>query len=232
MIDKILSHYKQIYPYCKFYENLLSNISKYTKDYISSKTFLTGFIPKENASDVKSPILTKVGDIRVDLPVWFGNPESKIRVVIIGLEPRDTDKTGKLNIERSGDFVFGTPFALERPKGPYYSAFWDIINNDNALFYFTDVVKEYHVIDHNNKNINDKLARQCFLENAEKGKDFLLAELNIIKPNLIIALGNKSFNFMNSFLNKDYIIKLVRHPSQGGAIKAREQLSEILLNLY
>lgn len=231
MIESLLNHYKQKFHFEKFYDNLLYNISTYPENHIDSKTFLLGYKPMISVTHDIPNIITNSGDNRVDLPVWFGDPNSKNKLVIIGLEPRDTDESGRLNIDRVGNNVFATPFALERPRGPYYSAFKDLMNNGHSFVFFTDVVKAYAVIEKGNKKINDEYARQSFQKNAADGKSFLLNELEIINPSKIIALGNKSFDFIKKLLKDKYEIEKiekVRHPSYGGAIKARQKLSAIL----
>lgn len=207
MIQKILLHYQKTFPFESFYDILLHNISISPEYYNPSKSFLFGYSPKAIETNDAQNILTEVGDIRTDLPVWFGDCIAPKRLVLIGLEPRDTDKTGGLNIERSDKYVFGTPFALERPRGPYFSAFQDLMNNNTSFVYFTDVVKRYYVNNIDNKLSDDKLARKSFLEQAYKSKDFLLKELEIINPTIIIALGSKSYVFLKELLGETLIFK-------------------------
>lgn len=231
MIKTLLTQYKQRFGFDRFYDNLLYNISAYPKYHISSETFLSGYVTKAKVMQDIPLILTKEGDVRVDLPVWFGGPKEKNKIVFIGLEPRDTDKSGHLNIERINNFVFGTPFALERPKGPYHSAFQELIHASDTFTYFTDVVKTYQVTHVSDNVVNDKVARQTFWRKAKNERAFLLQELETIKPNKIIALGNDSFIFLKEFLGSHYDIQKVRHPSQGGSTLAREQVKAILQQL-
>jgi len=231
MIETLLNLYRQQFPFDRFYDNLLYNISAYPKYHIASQNFLAGYRPKTKIAEDIPLILTKSGDIRVDLPIWFGDPCAKNKIVVVGLEPRDTDKSGHLNIERVENFVFGTPFALEHPKGPYYSAFREVTEASDTFFYFTDVVKTYQVGDSCSKSTDDKIARQTFWKKAHEGKAFLLEELQIIEPDNIVALGNDSFSFLNELLGATYNVRKVRHPSQGGARIARQQLAALLQSL-
>lgn len=121
MIEELLTHYKRKFPFDKFYDNLLYNISTYPDCHIASKTFLKGYISQTQTIQYLPRIYTSSGDIRVDLPVWFGDVNAANKIVVIGMEPRDTDKSGHLNIEKVDQYVFATPFALERPKGVYYN---------------------------------------------------------------------------------------------------------------
>ncbi|MFY7788518.1 MAG: uracil-DNA glycosylase family protein [Thermoflexibacteraceae bacterium] len=226
MIEAILTHFKIRFPFDKFYDNLLYNISTYPDYHITNKTFLKGYYSKNKTTHDSDKIKTNSGDVRVDLPVWFGNVNATCKLVVIGMEPRDTDKEGHLNIERVDNYVFATPFALERPKGPYHSAFRDLTNHEDVFSYFTDVVKTYGVS--GDKVQDDLHARQNFAQLAQEEKPFLLKELEIIKPTKIVALGNESFTFLKNFLGDKYNIQKVRHPSQGGATLARQQLSDLL----
>jgi len=230
MIQSLLKHYKERFYFNNFYNQLLSDISGAPERYITSNTFLSGVLPSSIEIKRSLTILTKNGDIRIDLPVWFGNPENARKIVVIGLEPRDTDKSGSLNIEREGNYVFATPFAIERPHGPYYPVFQPFFNKNEAFIYFTDVVKSYE-INTNDKSSDDKHARQSFRKKALLELSFLKRELEIIQPSKIIALGNVSFDFLYKTLGKMYDIRKVRHPSYGGSRLAHQQFSEILTTL-
>lgn len=228
MIQGLLTHYRKRFLFDKFYDNLLYNIATYPDYHITSKTFLKGYVSQTKVTKYIGKILTEVGDIRVDLPVWFGDNNATNKIIIIGLEPRDTDKSGLLNIERVNHYVFATPFALERPKGPYYAAFGDLINREDTFVYFTDVVKTYQVGSVHDKQQDDKTARQNFLQKAQDELPFLLKELELIKPTKIIALGDKSFAFLKELLGSEFELEKVRHPSQGGAKIAKQQLTDIV----
>ena len=226
MIPNLLALYKTEYPFDKFYDNLLFNIAAKPNEHIKSSSFLNGYLSPEPILQSTSYEKTELGDLRVDLPVWFGDSNATNRIVVIGMEPRDTDKSGGLNIEKKGKFVFATPFALEIPKGPYHSSFQELINPKDAFVFFTDVVKFFEVS--GDKLNDDKNARKTFLKKAHEHKEVLLKELDIIQPTKIVALGNDSFNVLKKILlNTDRLIK-VRHPSQGGAKIAQKQLAELL----
>jgi hypothetical protein len=206
----------------------LYNIGAYPEYHIKSKTFIAGYESQTEFTEDQPRIFTKPGDIRVDLPVWFGCSSAAKKVVIVGMEPRDTDKKfGLLNIERVGKYVFATPFALERTKGPYHSAFQSVFNSEQPFVYFTDVVKTFQVSD-GGKSADDKNARHLFQEKAQAEQHFLLEELGFIEPDMVIALGNDAYAFLQQFLGAKYTIQKVRHPSQGGALAARNQLTDLL----
>ncbi|WP_439506241.1 uracil-DNA glycosylase family protein [Sediminibacterium sp.] len=227
MVDLFIDLYKQRFSFKFFYENLLFNINRWPEFHVKSETFLNSYKKAITVTEFAGRIKTKTGDIRVDLPIWFGDPTSVNKIVVFGLEPRDTNET--LNIERVDNYVFATPFALERPNGPYYSAFFEAMQSDTTFIYFTDAVKTYVVS--GDKPNNDKVARKEFQANAQREKAFLLKELDIIKPKKVIALGNECYKFLTNHLEDKYEVQKVRHPSRGGAKIAKHQFWDIIQNL-
>jgi hypothetical protein len=134
-------------------------------------------------------------------------------------------------VERVKNYVFGVPFALERPRGPYFKAFQTIIEKTptDFCFYFSDVVKEYEVVS-TDKRENDNRARKAFRNKStcQKDRDFLLSELEILNPTLICGLGNDAFDFLNKAVENKYNVRKVRHPSHCGVELAHLQLLEII----
>lgn len=197
---KILELYKEKYLFDDFYpfiENLIS------------QNKLIGIGEKQKTT--KSKFESKVSDIRVDLPICFGSEKATYRFAILGLEPRDSNS--KYNIERSGKYVFGSPFGIEHwtEKNKYYKSFEELLKRDDCYLYFTDVVKEYEVKE--NKGDSDKNARKTFWQKAAdiQNISFLRKELEIINPTHIIALGNDTFKFLNQYFG-DKVIKVI-HPN-------------------
>jgi putative transcription antitermination factor YqgF len=142
-LDRLISLYRNRFHFVEFYDRLISNIQNWPDDHIQNANFLYGIIPSLIPPKTDYPIIAQEGDIRVDLPVWFGDPLFHKRIAIIGLEPRNT--SDHLNVERNNRYVFATPFAMERPKGKYQSAFSEILSKPDCFVYFSDVVKEYEV---------------------------------------------------------------------------------------
>lgn len=234
MISQILKLYKDKFGFIKFYDNVRFNIGEWKEFHIQNETFLQGYKSEIPTTEFAGRISTKEGDIRVDLPVWFGNPNSAKRIVVIGSEPRDTAE--ELNVERVDKYVFATPFALERANKKYQNTFSDLTNNANIFVYFTDVVKDYEVICKDDKKKNDENARTKFSTKSENYRQLLLEEFRIINPTLIIGLGNDSYNKLNrlmDFAKNEYRnkIKKVRHPSYGGSVRAKEQIGELLKSI-
>jgi hypothetical protein len=149
---------------------------------------------------------------------WMGNDvaittnmEAPTALPILGLEPRDSNS--KFNIERQGNFVFGSPFGIEQwsPKDKYYKSFKEIFNVNDCFIYFTDVVKEYEV--KNTKSEADKNARKTFWNKAASTENiaFLSAGFQIIKPTHIIALGSETYKFLNVHFGEK--VFKVTHPN-------------------
>jgi hypothetical protein len=230
MVQEIISLYRDSYNFIEFYDRLLFNIKTWPEYHIGNTDFLKGFQPSLPILPFESRIKVIPGDIRVDLPIWFGAGNSSKRFMVIGMEPRNTDEEGYLNIERVDRLVYGTPFALERPGGKYHSALDGLIESSDCFVYLTDVVKEYEVGD--SKADSDKIARLTFREKALSTRSFLLKELSIIKPTHIVALGDESHKLLSEILGQGYAVRKIRHPSQGGSRKAREQLATMLQASY
>jgi hypothetical protein len=93
--------YKSRYDFELFYDKVHALFNK-------NKIFLS---KKDKINNNYTNILCSLGDIRVDLPISIGDKNSKYRIVILGLEPRDSNS--KFNIEKHGKHVFGTPFGIE-----------------------------------------------------------------------------------------------------------------------
>lgn len=197
---KIKELYKLRYDFYDFYETATTLINQ-------NKLFSNG----SNQTIQKHKIECQNGDIRVDLPVSLGSENATYRFAILGLEPRDSNS--KFNINRSGKFVFGTPFGIEywTEKNKYFKCFEDLLTRKDCYLYFTDVVKEYEVKD--SKGAADLNARKTFWSKAAQNENlsFLKSELDIIKPTHILALGNDTYSFLNKYFGEK-VIKVI-HPN-------------------
>lgn len=211
---KIKELYKSRYPFQYFYETVTILLKE-------NKLFSESNHPKV----LKDIIECKNGDIRVDLPVVIGLEKSAYRLAVLGLEPRDSNS--KYNIERSGNFVFGTPFGIEywTEKNKYYRCFEDLIKKENCYLYFTDVVKEYEVKE--SKGEADKNARKTFWSKANKidNVNFLKKELAIVNPTHIIALGNDTCIFLKQHFG-DKVVKVI-HPNARQNQQSKENAWDI-----
>jgi hypothetical protein len=211
---KIKELYKTRYNFQDFYEITTALINQ-------NKLFSNG----SNQSVQKDKIECKNGDIRIDLPISFGSEKATYRLAILGLEPRDSNS--KYNIERSGNFVFGTPFGIEywTEKNKYYRCFEDLLKKEDCYLYFTDVVKEYEVKD--SKGAADNNARKTFWSKAatEENISFLKSEFEIVKPTHILALGNDTHNFLNKHFGEK-VVKVI-HPNAKQNLQSKENAWDI-----
>jgi hypothetical protein len=211
---KIKELYKKIYNFQGFYEIATILINQ-------NKLFSNG----SNQSVKKQKIECQNGDIRVDLPISFGLEKATYRLAILGLEPRDSNS--KFNINRSGKFVYGTPFGIEywTDKNKYYRCFEALFQRQDCYLYFTDVVKEYEVKD--SKGAADNNARKTFWTKAalEDNITFLKSEFEIIKPTHILALGNDTHAFLKLHFG-DKVVKVI-HPNARQNQQTKENAWEI-----
>ncbi|MCG7856686.1 hypothetical protein MD537_06895 [Flavihumibacter sediminis] len=233
MIENILKAYKKSFIFDYFYDNLFYNIERWPSEHNINDNFLLDYPYTKRTVIFEKQKKTEINNIRVDLPIWYGSPKSETRIIIIGQEPRDTDRlNGYLNIEHLNNYVFGTPFALERKVKHYHHAFQDLTNDPTIFTYFTDVVKSYHVISED-KILNDKYARNQFKKEStkEESLNFLTNEFETINPTKVITLGVKTHEALKSIFNDRYDIIRVRHPARGGHLECRRQIEEIMKSL-
>ncbi len=130
--------------------------------------------------------------------------------------------------------VFATPFGIDKwysksKQSVYASAFEKFLKLD-ALFLFSDFVKEYKVVDASKKASNDQQARSNFknlLDN--KYKSILEEEIKIFAPTLIIGLGKGDISrkVPKTWLN-EYNVKVISHPTNGNFNRMQSELAEIL----
>jgi hypothetical protein len=215
--DKIIELYKNRYEINNFY-HISSYLIKHNP--IFFETTESG--PRLNDSNIECVS----GDIRVDLPICFGNPNSKFKIVVMGLEPRNSNS--KFNLERYNNYIYGTPFGIERWnfKNKYYKSFKELFQRKDVFVYFTDVVKEYEI--KTTKNEADKNARKTFWDKANslENIDFLKSEITIIGPTHIIALGIQSYRFLEKHFGNNVIA--VTHPSARQSKLTKENAWDVI----
>ena len=210
-MNEILNLYKSRYKFDSFY------------DLVSTK-ILNNSLVSENYHFVSEKISVesitykaKPNDIRVDLPIWFGNPKTaKLKLMILGREPRDSHDKYNIEVKYDSKFVFGSPFGIEHwnEKNKYYRSFKNLIAKQDILTYFTDVVKTYEV--KSSKSESDFSAKVNFWSHAEtdlNNLEFLKQEVDLLSPDIIIGLGNDSFNFLCKHFAKEYLVEKVIHPN-------------------
>jgi hypothetical protein len=223
-----------------FYENELGAKDFYSVLKEKSKESPNFFNPKIVFNNIGSSAkvisdFPKVnsGDVRIDMPILCGNIKSKFKVLFLGLEPRHTDDI--YNIMKIDNNVFATPFGIDKwysksKQSVYASAFEKFLKLD-ALFLFSDFVKEYKVVDASKKASNDQQARSNFktLLN-DKYKSILEEEIKIFEPSLIIGLGKGDISrkVPKTWLN-EHNVKVISHPTNGNFNRMQSELAEILI---
>jgi len=210
------------------------------REYLQEPSFLCG-IQGMPRNDATPPGKANPGDIRIDVPVWFGDLDTAtLRVCVVGSEARATDAA--FNIDRVGTKLFGSPFGADRwnrqttvPRKPhltYFAALQPLVN-PRVFLLLTDAVTESAVGDPRNPNrANDRHARRHFRDLWEQWRAFLVAELDILRPTLVIALGNAGYEAIgDAGLGRRYRAEMVRHPAQGGAVLAKEHIRRLAREL-
>jgi hypothetical protein len=233
-MNKLIDFYKKHLGFNDYYSIILSNSCNNQSEFIQSNRLLKGFTAHkvQNREIIKS----EIEDCRVDVPIWFGDlSNSKRRILIFGLEPRDTN--ADFNIEKIENKIFGSPFGIDRwnklssvkgkPQNRYYRVFRDLVFDEDNFVLFSDIVKDYTIYSTENvSRANDKAARKQFNTKAEKQLHIISEEIEIIAPTHIITLGADSYKFLSKIYPS--ITYRLRHPANGGEKKAKEMLNEIL----
>lgn len=135
-------------------------------------------------------------NLGIDLPIYFGNYGCQRRIMIVAMDP-------KRNRQLNDSISIGSVFALNQKKDRETKTndYWKFIEplTDNALVYLTDVYKLYYesFVLRNNKQIKllsnkdpDFISKKSVPFNTNRL--ILEAEINLIKPDIIISLGNES----------------------------------------
>jgi hypothetical protein len=229
-MNKILRFYEDELGGKDFY-NVLKQKSKESPDFYNPYIIFSDINSSISTLQSDSPKVNS-GDVRIDMPILCGNIKSQRKVLFLGLEPRHTDDL--YNIMKKDNKVFATPFGIDKwysksKQSVYASAFEKFLKLD-ALFLFSDFVKEYKVVDVSKKASNDQQARSNFknlLDN--KYKSILEEEIKIFAPTLIIGLGKGDISrkVPKTWLNK-YNVKVISHPTNGNFNRMQSELAEIL----
>jgi hypothetical protein len=240
-MHRFIEQYEQLKIPKEYFGLICTLRDKRPSEYTQITSFLSGtnkILIKDEAISSVDSIQTSIGDFRIDVPVWFGKfDNARFKVCVVGSEPRDTSSS--FNIARVGNRIFASPFGADRwnchstiarrPQLKYFRALERLLCHPKVFLLLTDVIKEYSVVSLN-KSHNDRYARQQFPRLIDKWRDFLTLELEIVKPDIIIAFGNTANQaLMKVGLPKSDIIK-VRHPSYGGERVAKEQIECIIKN--
>lgn len=192
-----------------------------------------GFLAGVAAAEVAPPpqITVRAGDVRVDAPVWFGNPATAQRtIMIVGMEPRHSDD--RYNLRREGATVYASPFGADRwcagSSNKYYTVLQQLLPPCflDLCVVLTDIVKEYQVLDPDHKQDNDQQARRSFKERfVVQGQMQFSEELRCIQPDLLLAFGRATATQLGRYCGETLPVLSVRHPAYGGVNQAKTQLA-------
>jgi hypothetical protein len=229
-MDKLYKFYEAELGGKNFYGILEKKIREKSNHFNQSILFpgvdSSSLITYSESEEVRS------GDIRIDMPTLCGNPNSKLKILFLGLEPRHTDNM--YNIMKVGNKVFATPFAIDRwysnsKQSVYASAFKKFLSKD-GLFLFSDFVKEYEVFDPKQKGLNDEIARTNFKNKfSDKYQTILEKEIEIFEPTIIIGLGKTDINKkVDKKWLKQFNVNIISHPTNGNFNRMQNELTEIL----
>lgn len=159
----------------------------------------------------------------VDLPWSFIS--SGLTVTIFALEPRyGGSKDDRFIVNRhSTHLIYGSVFGASvwGKNNLYAKAFQELIGS--TRLYLLDTVKHYFFT--GDISQSHALARKTYKDNARIYLPWVKQELELIKPDVVIALGRdveKLFK-LNS-IDCEYI----RHPANGGLVDTQKMLRSLL----
>jgi hypothetical protein len=127
----------------------------------------------------------------IDLPTWFGNYNNK-RIVILGIDPLRDKNVFKRenNADIQSDVIIGTPYAFHEKdtREGWCKSYWTFVDGlveSNNFVYCTDIFKTYYY----NKATKTRSYNDLEFTKNKKHREILIAELELIKPDLIIVFG-------------------------------------------
>jgi hypothetical protein len=147
----------------------------------------------------------------IDLPSWYGDYNSKNKIMIIGIDPMRSSNNFKLaSADETKDILIGTPYGYHikklrnNKKNKNYTQFINSFINDNNFIYLTDIYKTFfYYTGIENKNIRsyEYYGQQQKLKKIDEENSIrnsilktLCSEIYLINPTIIITLGDISFN--------------------------------------
>ncbi|WP_407405850.1 uracil-DNA glycosylase family protein [Chryseobacterium sp.] len=143
----------------------------------------------------------------IDLPFWFGKFDSDTKIMIIGIDPlRNEYSFEKEEADKVNNVIIGTPFALHSKKirEGRTKQYWNFIEklSQKNFVYLTDIYKTFFYTDSSKKNRSYNFYKKHKLN---KYADILINEIEIIKPDIIITLGDIASNKLKAIKIQDDI---------------------------
>jgi hypothetical protein len=186
--------------------------------------FSSGVTPYKDFDDtanipipITNAAIKKISDSAVtslDLPTWFNLSNCDKRVVILAQDPMPRSKW----YDDCRDAVCSSPFGLHtktwREKGNGGGRIWGLVKNlmqNNIGVYLTDIRKFYfRTADAERKYIAPTN------EINEIYRSLLSEELEIIKPTVIVTLGNQSASALTDLMNDEVEAQVINLPHFSG----------------
>jgi uracil-DNA glycosylase len=148
-----------------------------------------------------------ISNIGIDLPVFFeNNLGNDNRIMIIAMDPKRNGQNNNQITLNSVFSIHSKRHGRETNKNDYWNFIEPLIKNN--FIYITDVYKLYFESSfEENGKLRQKLSNKDpefigkHTDAYKKNKLFLEKEINFVKPNKIISLGNESATALKSIMN-------------------------------
>lgn len=132
----------------------------------------------------------------VDLPYWFGESNSPIKIMIMGIDPLRNDKTfEEFKADKVKNVLIGTPYAVHSGKmrTGRTKEYWNFIDDlaSKHFVYLTDIYKTFFYTDSSKKTRSYVYYRNAEVQHIAR---YIVAkEIQVVKPDIIITLGAETF---------------------------------------
>lgn len=246
-IEELKNVYRRFLGCGDFWKSVRDKIDEEPEIHLKSNRFLPSSRVKttiKHQAEEQLPNDVKESEIRIDVPVWFGDlKDAEKRIIIYGTEPRDTNQQFDIN-DDDPKRRFSTPFGVHAwnkntsIKGKTHLKYFESLMGllDDGFILLSDIVKFYLVLGKGNNEKNDAHAGKHF--NRYARHDFSVGlikkELEIVKPTYVILLGTKSCSyFLKTYARQiceyNILVFSTTHPAAyGGAKEVREQLHNLI----
>lgn len=175
----------------------------------------------------------KRGAIGLDLPTWFNLKNNDKRIMFVAQDPlrnntwySDVYKFPKWKTGRKEDYIcigalVASPFGLHNKSwrdkkngGGRMALLVEKLIEHGYGVYLTDC-RKYFVYDHKESAAYSSKKKNLY-------KNILEKEIEIIKPALIVAMGNQAYNYCRELLGDDHRLEYVPHFSGAATWKAKD----------
>lgn len=167
------------------------------------------------------------GAIGLDLPTWFNLKGNARRIMIIAQDPLRGNKWYSDAFFKDGNYVctdalVATPFGLhgkswrdKKSGGGRMKLLVGKLIEKGYGVYLTDC-RKYFVYDHKESDIYSSGKKDLY-------KEILKKEIDIIRPECIVAMGNQAYNYSVELLGNDHRLKYLPHFSGAATWRAKQE---------